>query len=240
MAVRFDAASDRKRYAGSGLPDPATAFSLTGWVYLSVDQNAWTTFARLSANGSTTASMAFSSNGTGGPAYATAGGSVQIGSETPVQTWVRVGCSVAANTCTMYRHAVGDSLVTATGAVSGVAAPNEICLGGRGNADDTEWLNGRLYQVRIWSTALSQAQIQAEWDAASPVVTSGLVASWPLSSADDLTDQSGNGRHLVDISTGATAVTTEPGPGDSPRAMLRRDLTGRPPRGLRRRWFPQF
>jgi hypothetical protein len=73
---------------------------------------------------------------------------------------------------------------------------------------DGEWANCRIAHVKVWTSNLTGAQIAAEMDSATPVVTSNLWAYWPLASHTDLTDASGNGRHL----TGNGTLATEDGP----------------------------
>lgn len=57
----------------------------------------------------------------------------------------------------------------------------------------------QLGRVRAYTTALTLAQIKAELASYSPVLATGLWADWPLVTAGDLTDHSGNGRHLTGI-----------------------------------------
>lgn len=65
MAVRFDAATDRVNYSGSGLPDPETAFTVTFWAYLSVDRDDFSAMARLSASSGASTVANISTHGSG-------------------------------------------------------------------------------------------------------------------------------------------------------------------------------
>lgn len=209
MAARFDTASDRVHYTGGGLPDPEAGFTITAWVYISVDRDDFSTFARLSSAGGTAALFATTADGTGGPIYGTAGGTLTAASGMTAGAWYRLAATCTGTSGVLYTAAATGSTATQSGTVDGASAPDQICLGGRADTDATEWFNGRIAYVRLWSTVLSQAQIEAEWASAAPVVTAALVADWPLVTAGDLTDHSGNGRHLT---AGSTAVTTEAGP----------------------------
>lgn len=211
MAVRFDAATDRLSYAASN-PPSTTAITVTAWVY-NVGALASGTFCRF-YNAGTVASFLCSSGGTNGPILGTTGGSVGPyvaggSGSLPAGVWRRVGFTINAGSCTIFW---GDDAFGATATMSGAVAtgqPTGVGVAGRGPADASEWFNGRLAHMRIWSAVLSQTQIESEWASVAPLVTSGLWAAWPLSSAADLNDASGNGRHLV---AGSTAVTTEDGP----------------------------
>jgi len=209
MSVRFDAATDKISYTGGGVPDPASGITFVAWVYNAVDLNTNATYARLWTGGSTTATFATSVDGTGGPNYFTGGGTVTATTGTPVAAWRPVAFTVTGTATKVYATIPGGSTEVVSGTASGAASPTSITLGGRSTTDDSEWWNGRVAYARVWSAVLSQAQIEAEWAATAPVRTSGLWADWPLETAGDLTDHSGNGRHLT---AGGTAVTTEAGP----------------------------
>lgn len=211
MAVRFDAATDRVSYSASNPPAPSAGMTITAWAYLSADQNNNTTFARLHAasGGSTVGTFATSSDGTSGPNYFSTGGSVTNATGFVVGAWRKVAWSASGTTGKSYVATVGGATEVDSGTVATGTAPTGITLGGRSAGDSTEWLNGRLAYVRVWSAELSQAEIEAEWASTVPVRTANLWADWPLSVHTDLTDHSGNGRNLV---AGSTATTTEDGP----------------------------
>jgi hypothetical protein len=210
VAVRFDQSTDRVTYSGA-LPNPADGFTFLMWAYVSVDTNANATLARLHvvAGDSTSVTFATDVDGLAGPAYFTGGGSVINGLGMVVAGWRRVAMSRAGGTGTVYAAPDVGATTVASGAVGGAANPTGITIGGRSAADDTESFNGRSAYARLFSPQLTQVQIEAEWASTVPLATGSLFADWPLSTAADLTDHSGNGRHLV---AGSTAVTTEDGP----------------------------
>ena len=77
-----------------------------------------------------------------------------------------------------------------------------------GNNAFNDSLNGRVANVRVYSAALTQAELEAEKPAAEPVRTADLYAWYPLDGTGDITDHSGNGRDLTATGT----LTTESGP----------------------------
>lgn len=208
MAVRFDAATDKVSYTG-GVPNPSSGFTFTAWVYNAVDLNANATYARLWTGGSTTATFATGVDGTSGPSYFTGGGSISATTGTPVGQWRKIAFTCTGTSGKVYAATPGGVTEVVSGTVSGTASPTSITLGGRSTTDDSEWWNGRIANARLWSAVLTQAEIEAEWAADTAVRTAGLWADWQVPTAADLTDHSGNGRHLV---AGSTAVTTEAGP----------------------------
>jgi hypothetical protein len=209
MSTRFDAASDRISFAGT-MFSVGAGFTITAWAWVSVDTDANSTFARLhaSSGGSTIATWATGSDGLSGPNYFTGGGSVSNSTNMAVGAWRKIAISCSGTTGKSYVNTIGGTTEVDSGTVS-VGTPDGITLGGRSPADSSEPFNGRLAYVRVWTTELTQTQIEAEWASSTPVITSGLWASWPLIDSTDLTDHSGNGRNL---SAGTTAVSTEADP----------------------------
>lgn len=210
MAIRFNAATDRISYSGT-VPDPSAGFTLLGWAYVAVDRDDFSTMARLhaSSGASTTATFASGSEGLGGPGYFTGGGSVTNGTGFTVGAWRKVAISCTGTTGRCYVATDGGATEADSGTVGGAASPTGITLGGRSPVDGTEWFNGRLAYWRFYSAELTQVEIETEWASAVPVRTANLWADWPIETDSDLTDHSGNGRHLT---AGSTAVTTEDGP----------------------------
>lgn len=213
MAVRFDAATDRITYTGTS-PTPSSGYTATCWLYISVDRNDFSTFLRLhAASGATTVINAACGSDGVTPEIFTAGGSSPGPQSLPVAGWARVAITVTGTTSKVYvaTGSAGATMST-TGNVgsSGATAATGFTVGGRSAVDGSEWYDGRIAYLRMWTTVLTQSEIEAEWAAATPVRTSLLWADYPLLLASNLLDQSGNGRHL---SAGSTAVSTE---GDPP------------------------
>lgn len=210
MAVRFNAATDRISHSSSNPPDPSAGFTITAWVYLSVDQDDFTAIARLSASdgASTSANMSTHSSGTT-MGYLTGGGQLVSGHALSVDNWSRVAISATGTSGKVYGATPAGSVNLVTGTVGGAATPTMLTIGGRSVGDSSEWFNGRVAHLRIWSAELSQAEIETEWASPTAVRTANLWADYPLDNAGNLNDSSGNGHNL---SAGSTAVTTEDGP----------------------------
>ena len=210
MAVRFDQASDRITFTGS-VPDPASGFTLTMWAMPIVDTNDYSTMARLHvvAGDATTVTFSSDNDGLAGPAYFTAGGSIIHPTGTALNQWRKLACACLGTGGQVYVSTEAGPTVLASGTVIGNANPTAITFGGRSAGDAVERFDGRIAYARLFNARLTQTQIEAEWASAVPITTGSLFADWPLATASDLTDHSGNGHHLV---AGSTAVTTEAGP----------------------------
>ncbi|MEU3161787.1 LamG-like jellyroll fold domain-containing protein [Streptomyces griseoincarnatus] len=213
MSLRSDQASDRASYTASAPPAPATAFTATFWARLRVDRDDFSTMMRLhsSSGGTTTVTVASNSSGTVPAVFSPGNTGGIVGSDAlVVDQWRMVAVTISGTGASggrMYTRTVGGSTNMTTGQVSGGSTPDGITLFGRSPSDSSEWFNGSLAHVRVWSAVLSQSEIEAEWNSTTPVRTTNLWASWPLTT--DLTDTSGNGRAL---SAGTTALTVEDDP----------------------------
>lgn len=209
MSVRFDAATDRISYTATN-PPSTTAFTITAWAMVVTDTDSNATIARLHAStgGSTIATWATGSDGLSGPNYFTTSGSISNATNFAAGSWRKVAICATGTSGKSYVATVGGGTEVDSGTIA-TGQPTGITLGGRAVGDGTEWFNGRLAYVRVWSVELTQSEIEAEWASATPVKTANLWADWPLTVHTDLTDHSGNGRNLT---AGSTAVTTEADP----------------------------
>jgi hypothetical protein len=219
-AARFDAANDRISYTGGATPPDTTGMAFTCWVYLSVDQNDFSTIIRThaSSGGTTRVNLATGSSGET-PCIFSPGNTSGVISPMAlvVGTWRALGFSIASSVGTLI--CASADLVTvqsATGVVSGGSAPNSFTLGGRAPSDASEWFNGRLKYPRLWTSTMTQSEMLAEWASTTPVRSSGLWGSYVLSGPSDLNDTSGNARNLT---AGSTAVTAEAGPPIDPTGL---------------------
>ncbi|MGW1532330.1 LamG-like jellyroll fold domain-containing protein [Streptomyces aureus] len=213
MSQRSDQASDRVSYTAAAPPAPATAFTVTFWARLRVDRDDFSTMMRLhsSSGGSTAVNITTGSSGTTPLVVSPGNTGGIIGTDAlAVDTWRMLAVTIAGTGATdgkIYTRTVGGSTNVVTGQVSGGATPDGLTLFGRSAGDSTEWFNGGLAYVRVWSAVLSQAEIEAEWASATIVRTSGVWANWPMLTG--ISDISGNGRNLT---AGTTALSTEDDP----------------------------
>lgn len=213
MSVRFDAASDRCTWAGTA-PTPSSGLTITYWAYLSVDRDDFSSMIRLHSSSGATTNLNVATGPSGvTPCIFTVGGDSVGPQELPVAGWARVAVTVTGSASRIY-IATGSAGATLSqdgtvGANAGVAPDSGYTVGGRSAVDGSEWYNGRLRYLRIWSTVLTQSDIEAEWASPTPVHGALLFADYPLADAADLLDHSGNARHLT---AGSTSVTTEDDP----------------------------
>jgi hypothetical protein len=209
-AVRFDATTDGLIYAGLG-PDPAVAgYTVTFWAYMSVNQGTYSGMFRYGNNGASSSNTADIETDIDGvtPKVFTSNGVRTSGVTMSAGAWFRIAYTVTSGGTGVFYTAPATGAPDVSTGSGGILQRDSHAVG-LANDGSGEFWNGRIAHVRVWAAALTQSQVLAEWASTTPVVTSGLWANWPLTSAADLTDHSGTGRNLT---AGSTAVTTEAGP----------------------------
>jgi hypothetical protein len=149
MAIRCDASGDslsRARLAG--------AKTVMAWIYLAADRNDYTVFFGLGSN-------ELIGTGSDGTTLIHYDGAVErTSSNLATGTWYHLAYVSAgdaiSNGFTVYLNGV--SSIT-TGGRSGTSAGTNMYLG---NDEYSEWLNGRLAHIKVWSAALTQTEVQQE------------------------------------------------------------------------------
>lgn len=205
-AIRFDASGDRLRIS-SGLWDYNSAYTMAAWVYISTDRgvNYQSIFCRY-GGGSQMDQVYIDNSGEIATFIANSASTDTTGASITAGTWYYIAC-VRENNASFKVYIDGSSTATIadTRSVSGRtdAAPKFDLS----TNDYSEWYNGRMAFCRVWTAALSNAEINAEMDSTSAVKTSSLWGDWPLQADDD--DDSGNARHFT---TSGTVTYSEAGP----------------------------
>jgi hypothetical protein len=206
MAVRFDA--DGEDYNSTSLGLTGFPLTVTCWVKLSADRNAFSTGWCLD-NGTTTNAVAFQSDSSGTfmrtlwepQSNTTDAGTFAVG------TWYKTAFTADTSTATQYAAAAGSSLAQTqnwpvTNPPSGLS---RIRLGESVWA--SEWLNGCIANFKLYSAVLTQVELEQELQFYQPARTTNLVRWHPLVAAGTV-DHSGNGFTL----SGGSGVATEDGP----------------------------
>lgn len=200
MAVRFANTND----AYSSTAVPGSVWTATCWLNLTADTNY---YASVLGEFNGTGTYRYLSTDTDGTTLTFFGQNANVvGPNLVVGTWYRLGLVVTVGgTVTLYSSAAGSALATATGsAVSGAAISFQV----GGSAFASEFLNGRIAALKVWSAALTVAEIENELGQYQPIRLANLFRYHPLINAE-LVDYAGAGRNFT---AGAVAATTEAGP----------------------------
>jgi hypothetical protein len=192
MAVRTDANGDYFSIT-SGLPVMSGAFTLALWAYISADRNDYSIpwkFEGINGNpnlstDATGTAWVIASDSAESSAYSVATGEwhhlVWVHrSNTDNELWVDGVLRIDAF-----------SMSTTGGTLTALRL---------GRYDATYWFNGRLFDAKFWTAALTAAEVVQEVYAIHPVSTASLYGWWPLfpGSGERVRDYSGNGHNWTE------------------------------------------
>lgn len=206
MAARSDAATDR--VSRTTAPSLASV-TVCAWVKIGATHagNLFHPIMRVEASGGS--ALIFGFKGTNGRTPSLYSGSSTTGisgTEVALATYVFVAATMSAGAAQLFQGTTPGSVSKVTGTVNTTGTPDTVTVFSRSPSDGSEWLEGTLAGVRMWTAVLSDAEIAAESLSLTAVRTSGLWASWPFAAAA-LTDASGNSRPLTAGSTGLSSDT---------------------------------
>jgi len=203
VAVRFSASG--QTYSRSLSAGSLTQFSITGWAKIVTSRNDYTAFWSISSG---TRDYLIVGTGSDGLTMVVENENSDINLATAtVGTWYYIGVTVNGTSVTaVHKSASAANPTVTTGTLSGAqvnAATLQI-----GNSPFTDWLNGSVAAVKLWTgAALTADELIAEARSYRPVRTTNLRAWYPLTHPET-TDYSGNGQTL----TGGTGATVDDGP----------------------------
>jgi hypothetical protein len=208
VAARSDAATDRVTVASA----PAmTAITIAGWARIeAASASSFNPIARFHTLSGDATSWIVGFKGTNGrtPAVYSPGNTTGISAaEQTLSTYVYVAATLSGTAAQLLYGNTPGSLTKVTGTVAASGTPDRIALFGRSAADGSEWLNGTLAYMRIWTAVLSDAEIAAESASATPVRTANAWSNWAFAAAA-LTDTVAS----RDLTAGSTALASATDP----------------------------
>lgn len=203
MAVVVDATGEEFT-ATNGLP--GNTYTFTGWVRPNAVGVAHQTMYWLWASGDVFTGIQFRDQG---DLQAIDGGSHSFLGVGPLaasaNTWYRVALVVSGANATFYRSAAGSAL--GSGSVTDFSPPASPSTWYIGDNPYDEHLNGRMAAIKVWSVALTQAEVESELAQYAPKRTTNLLRFHPFIKTETV-DYSGQGNAL----SGGTGTTTDDGP----------------------------
>lgn len=205
MAAISDAATDR--VSRSTAPSLAT-MSVCVWVKINATHAGalFHPIMRVEASGSS--AMIFGFKGTNGRTPSLYSGSSTTGisgTEVALSTYLFMGATMNGGPAQLFQGTTPGTLSKVTGTVNTTGTPDTITVFSRSPSDGSEWLEGTIAGLRMWTAVLSDAEMAAESQSLAPVRTSGLWESWPFAAAA-LTGVV-NGRNLIAGTTALSAGT---------------------------------
>jgi hypothetical protein len=208
MAATSDAATDRVSRATA--PSLASV-TVCAWVKVNATHAGalFHPIMRVEASGGS--AMIFGFKGTNGRTPSLYSGSSTTGingTEVSLSTYVFMLATMSAGSAQLFQGTVPGSLTKVTGTVNTTGTPDTVTVFSRSPSDGSEWLEGTIAGLRMWTAVLSDAEAAAESQSLTAVRSSNLWAQWPFAAAS-LSDTSGNARNLTAGST-ALAADTDP------------------------------
>lgn len=214
-AIRFDGAQDVVKL------DPVDStgvrfLTFTGWAKISVDRNNYSTvFCMEDGAGHSTAynELITDSDGTTLSVYDHVTGDIANVQAMTVGTWYAFGFKVTSGAWKSYVGTQGfSSLTTATGSLTNILF-NDLTGIGSTTFTATETFNGMFSMCRVWSAALSDAEIKAELESSRPVRINDLIGAWfPLGVGSGTELDATYGNDLVSRGVGTPDWTFAAGP----------------------------
>ena len=166
-ALLFDGVDDRVRVADSNSLDLTTAATFEAWVYPTVALSGWRTIMQKEVD-----AYLFTASGGGSGNRPVSGGTfngscctnVEAPSALTANTWTHLAATYDGSQLRFYVNGtqVASTLVTGSYQVNG----NPLWIGG--NAVYGEHFQGKLDELRIYSRALSPAEIQTDMNTSIP------------------------------------------------------------------------
>ena len=201
-SVRFDNSADRYSRTADALL--GGSYTMACWTYMVTDLNAPSYWLSIDDGGSGYSSFGTFADGT--QQRWTASVSQLSGPQLSTGAWYYQAITFdASGVETMYLCPAGGSFSSVTGNLSTSGSAWNLWIATTGFVQP---FDGRIAQVKIWTAALSQAELEAEMAVDSVVRTANLWAYYSFRSGPQTNDESGNGRTL----TAAGTLTTEAGP----------------------------
>ena len=206
MAVRFSASGQHFVTGPTGL-SALTDHTMACWAKITVDRNTYST--ALSLDNGTTSDYAVTQSGINGNSWSHADQTkASLASNVTVGNWYYVACAMTGVTGKLYIRLQGGGTTWTTLSLTAQATsvtPTYIRIGASPNSG--EWINGAITNTKIWTSALTLADLENEWIRYQPSRTQDLLAWYPMIDLDTA-DLSGNGFTL----TGGSGAAKEDGP----------------------------
>lgn len=203
MAVRFSAAG--QHYTTNLGLGAVPNWSVTAWVKVTTDRNAFSTFWGFDGgDGGTARVLQTDDDGTTAIVYPAASSDVSL----TAGTWYFIGASGTGTSGTIRVRAQGAGSFSGNTWAGQPGNQQAATLRFGESVFGGEWLNGCLAAVKVWmGTTLTTPELEAEYQYRTPLKTTGITCYYTFDTASTV-DNSGNGRTL----TGGTGATTEAGP----------------------------
>lgn len=213
-AAAFSAQNQRYTRSSFGL-DGTTDVTICLWAKMAVNRTTYSFCVSVDDGGGNYVQLGPGGTGINLGVSATTGGitpNTGAGQNMSLDTWTfmaTVWRTTGGGTDDNHAYAIAPSTDVSMDAATyaGFNSASGLWVGGDGFGD---WFNGSIAQVKIWTAALSEAELEAELPVDGVVRSSNLHAYYSFRDGPQTTDESGNSRTLT--AGAGSAALDEDGP----------------------------
>lgn len=217
MSVRFDVAATSSYFSRASVIDYNSAYTWMYWIKLDSDVNAYSHCSHVGGTytyDAFTDSFGTDSDGTTSRlGIANTGGSTHFptGSALSIATWTHI--AVRRSSTTLVDVLINGSVaITSSGAVDVSAGPRTAASLMTLGSYHSLPMDGLMADVKIWTAALDNTEVNTEKAAKAPVRSSNLWCYLPMDAgtvADCALDSSGNARDWTVNNGGSLSVDSD-------------------------------
>jgi hypothetical protein len=210
MSLVISAADDYViRY--TGLPASTGTFTICGHAKRTTDRNAYSWLMYLVRYTATATDLGFRTDSDGDALQGFANYGTQTSTVGTISSsdWFFWAITGNGTTLTVYYQPDGGAWATPQTLTQTTFVPERLIIG---DTQGSTPFVGEFAQVRVWDSVLSAANLQAERESPTPIITSNLLSNHPFNSATEataLTDTTTNGYNFT-VNGGATFTTSQP------------------------------
>lgn len=216
-SVLFDSATD---YYFNTTTPPSGNLTFACWAKITLDRNAQSTIFAIDGGDLACVLLLTDSTGTNTFIYHNGGFNPLSGLTGVVGTWYKLAYVRNGTVGTFYFAAAGSLL----GNIVGTAAaftPTEVSIGACRRTAAAQFFNGSVAAVKVWTAALTAAELEAEFTQYNPMRRTNLQRYYSFANGPQTNDESGNGFTLT---AGAGALTTDTAGPPIPLAIIRKPM----------------
>lgn len=199
-AVGFDSATD---YYFNTTTPPNGDLTFTCWTKITVDRNAASTALAIDGGDLNCVLLLTDATGTNMFVYHNGAFNPGTGFGSTVGTWYKAAYVRSGAVGTFYYAPIGSAMSTLAGTAAAFT-PTEVSIGS--NRRTSQWFQGSIAAVKVWTAALTAAEIDAEFTQYHPMRRANLQRYYSFVNGPQTNDESGNGFTLT---AGAGALTTD-------------------------------
>jgi len=216
-ATLFDSATD---YYFNTTTPPSGNLTFTCCTKIAVDRDAASTPFAIDGGDLNCVLLLTDATGTNTFIYHNGAFNPGTGFGATVGTWYKNAYVRNGTVGTFYFAAAGSPMSNLVGTAAAFT-PTEVSIGANRRTATTQFFNGSIAAVKLWTAALTAAEIDCEFNQYDPVRRTNLQRYYSFANGPQTNDESGGGFTLT---AGAGALTTDTAGPPIPRTIVRKPM----------------